>query len=173
MIDKVVMGKKDISNLVIKISEEINIVYHEIEKITIVPILDAVFMFASDLSKRIRNVNTYFKFVKVESYNNGIPGKPILHTCISQSEIENRDVLIVDTIIDSGNTIRLVRDEILKYCPKSLRICALVVKKNDNNKDIKVDFSHKSGVEGFLFGYGTDFEDGSHKNVEYIFSKKG
>ena len=168
-----VLSSEDIKKLIRQISREINMKYNESGKVTIVPILDAAFMFASDLAKNLKSISTEFKFVKVESYNNGIPSKPIIRTNIMQSDVMDKDVLIVDTIIDSGSTVRLVTKKIMELSPKTLNVCALVVKKNDNNKDIKVNFSHKSGVEGFLFGYGTDLDDGSCRNLEFILSKKG
>lgn len=166
---EIVLSNVYIREKVLAIANDINIEY-KCRLLTVVPILDAAFMFTSDLIKHI-DTNMEFSFIKVISYHDGVPTHPELYVNFDTSAIKSKDILIVDTIIDSGNTMRFVKNYLECLSPNSIKICALVVKNNKDNKDINVDFSHVSNVDGFLFGYGTDYKDGTCRNLEHIYRK--
>jgi len=152
----IVLSKLSIYLLIPKIAEKINKEYN---------------MFTSDLIKLI-NVPIILKFVKVKSYVSTNKHNPKIQLLFQESDIFNENILIIDTIIDSGDTIRSVTNLLTCYGPTSIKTCALIKKNNEKNKDINVDFCGVYGLDGFLFGYGTDLNNGSHRNLTDIYSIK-
>jgi len=168
---EIIMSDVYIKMFVSCIANDINIKYKD-RLLTVVPILDAAFMFTSDLVKHIKT-DLEFCFIKVISYHDGVPTHPELYVNFQPNNIKSKDILIIDTIVDSGNTTRVVKNYLEGLSPNSIKICALVVKNNKDNKDIYVDFSGVVNIDGFLFGYGTDYKDGTCRNLEHIYRSKG
>jgi hypoxanthine phosphoribosyltransferase len=155
-----------ILNIVKSISRRIEIFYDK-KQITMIPILDASFMFSSDLSRNI-SLPMKIKFMKISSYIDGIATDPklIIDPIIDE---DDKELLVVDTIVDSGSTLELAVNHLSKY-NKPIKTCALIRKNNKSNKHINIDFEGMCGEEGFLFGYGTDFKDGTCRNLDCILS---
>lgn len=166
----IALSKLSIYLLLQRIAEKINKEYTN--GITVVPILDAAFMFASDLIRLIR-VPVIVKFMKIKSYTEFLNRHtPEVQLLCRDTDILNQDILIIDTIVDSGNTMRYAINHINSLSPKSIKACALIIKNNEENKDINVDFYGVSNIDGFLFGYGTDYNNGSFRNLTNIYSKR-
>lgn len=165
----IALSKLSIHLLLPKIADKINREYTN--TITVIPILDAAFMFASDLIKLIK-VPVRLKFMKVKSYYGTNRCVPKVQLLCNNSDIINQDVLIVDTIIDSGNTIRYAINHLNSLTPRSIKVCALIIKNNEENRNMSIDFYGVSNLDGFLFGYGTDLNNGSYRNLTNIYSKR-
>ena len=83
------------------------------------------------------------------------------------ASIEGKNVLIVEDIIDSGNTLYYLKELLLKRNPKSLKICALLDKKARRVKDIVPEYIGFEIEDKFIVGYGLDFKD-NFRNLPYI-----
>ncbi len=167
-IGDVVIPERAIRNRVAEMGDEILNAFGEpAEGITIVSVLAGSIVFLSDL---IRQLPTKMRLgiVSVTSY----PGRAtsskgaILETW-KLPDLRNCHVLIVDDIVESGGTLRLVLDEIKKSAPRSVKTAVLLRKIAKAPKDLPIDFVGFDIDDAFVVGYGLDF-DGYYRNLPYI-----
>lgn len=138
------------------------------EEIILICILKGAVYFAVDLSKKINTSVVILDFMKVSSYgkNKETTGKVEL-TIDLNINIENKNVIIVEDIIDSGYTLNYLYDYLKSKNPKTLKICVLLDKKERRKKDIKVDYTAFEVEDKFIVGYGLDYEN-KYRNLPYI-----
>ncbi len=136
-----------------------------------IPILVAVlkgsFIFIADLCRKI-SIPVIFDFMAVSSYGDSMASSGVVR--ISKDldySIENRDVLIIEDIIDSGRTLNYLVKNIEARNPRSVEICALL------DKDVPGKFKNKIKYKGFdipnkfVVGYGLDFAE-NYRNLPFI-----
>ena len=117
----------------------------------------AVYFFA-DLIKHI-DIPVMIDFARLSSYRNGTTsGKMELIADIT-AEIENRDVLIVEDIVDSGKTLSYFIDLLKEKKPASIKICTFLDKKERREVDITADYIGFDIPCGFVIGYGLDYAE--------------
>ncbi len=154
---------KRINEIANRISEE-----YKNEEILLVCVLKGAVYFAVELSKKITNNTVIIDFMKVSSYGNGTTTTGIVDLKIDLStNIENKNVIIVEDIIDSGYTLNYLYEYLNKKNPKTLKICVLLDKKERREKEIKVDYTGFEIENKFVVGYGLDYED-KYRNLPYI-----
>lgn len=147
----------EISKKVQRLGEQITRDYRD-KDLLIIGILKGSFIFLADLVRAI-NLNPEIDFIIVSSYKDSMtPDKIELKADIGAS-IKNRHVLLVEDLLDSGGTLDYVRDKILSERPASLKICALIKKKKNNQKGVPVDYLGFEIEDKFIIGYGTDFAE--------------
>ena len=125
--------------------------------------------FTIDLSKKITDSDVILDFIRVSSYgvnNRETTGKPDFKLDISEN-IGNKNVIIVEDIIDSGITLSYLYDYLKTKNPKSLKICVLLDKKARRQKKIKVDYTGFEIENKFVLGYGLDYDE-KYRNLPYI-----
>jgi len=134
-------------------------------------VLKGAVVFLADL---IRNLDMHvgLDFVQVSSYGSRIEtsGEVKLIRPIT-TDIEDRDVLIVDDIIDSGLTLYRLKENLLSRNPASLRICVLLDKPERRTENIKVDYMGFEIPNEFIIGYGMDY-NGQYRGLRYIATLK-
>lgn len=146
-----------------KISKE-----YKNEEVVLVCILKGAVYFAIDLSKKITDSVLILDFMKVSSYGNNKETTGEVELTIDlNTNIENKNVIIVEDIIDSGYTLNYLYDYLKSKNPKTLKICVLLDKKEKRKKDIKVDYTVFEVENKFIVGYGLDYED-KYRNLPYI-----
>ncbi len=129
------------------------------EDIVFVCLLKGSFMFTSDLVRCIRN-KSRVDFMRVASYGNGMQSKgKVSVTKDLEEDIEGKNVVIVEDIIDSGITLSSIRDMLKKRRPKTLKICALVDKRARRKVEIEGDYVGFTINDGFIVGYGIDYAE--------------
>ena len=84
-----------------------------------------------------------------------------------RTDIKDKNVIIIEDIIDSGNTLSYLYDYLLEKCPKSLKICVLLDKKERREKEVNVSYVGFSVNDKFVLGYGLDYDEG-YRNLTYI-----
>ncbi len=165
---KVLIEKEQIEKRIIELAEQISKEYNG-EDITIVCVLKGAAYFALDLSKKIKNSDVIMDFVKVSSYGNNqreTTGKIDFKLDITE-DIEGKNVIIVEDIIDSGITLNYLYNYLNEKNPKTLKICVLLDKKERRVKPIKVDYTGFEIENKFVLGYGLDYDE-RYRNLEYI-----
>jgi len=135
--------------------------------LTMVPILSGSIIFLADLIRELP-LKMKIALVQVSAY----PGKSIEaaepRTMIELTgEVEGRDVLIVDDILDSGRTLRRVKEMISERNPRSLRSAVLLQKPDKTPADVQADFVGFDIEDLFVVGYGLDFDD-HYRNYPHI-----
>ena len=163
---KTLIGKRDLNKRIGEIAGEISKDFNK-EPILIVCILKGATYFAIDLSKKIKNNNVEIDFMKISSYNGTeSTGKVSISLDIS-TNIEGRNVIIVEDIIDSGISLNYLYNHLIEKKPKSLKIAVLLDKKERRKKDINVDYTGFVIEDKFVVGYGLDYNE-QYRNLDYI-----
>jgi hypoxanthine phosphoribosyltransferase len=132
-----------------------------------IAILNGAFMFASDLFKEI-NIDAEICFIKLASYK-GTKSTGNVITAIGLDEtIKGRHVIIVEDIVDTGNTLSQFLPQLIEQQPASLKIAALLTKPDALVNPLVVDYTGFSVPNKFLLGFGLDY-DGLGRNLPEIY----
>ncbi|MDD5008893.1 MAG: hypoxanthine phosphoribosyltransferase [Syntrophorhabdaceae bacterium] len=155
---KKLFSKEDIEGAVKRLASLIEKDF-EGEDIVFVCLLKGSFMFTSDLVRCIGNPSRV-DFMRVSSYGNAMKSRgEISVTKDLEEDIKDRNVVIVEDIIDSGLTLKSVREILKKREPKTLKICALVDKRARREVEIEGDYIGFTIDDGFIVGYGIDYAE--------------
>ena len=150
-----IISAKEIDSRIKELSVDISNHYKKSTPI-ILGILNGSVIFVSDLIRALQ-INCEIDFIKVESYFGKIKSSGSIKIIKDISlNISNRDVLIVEDIIDSGLTLRYLKKRLNKLKPKSVRIISLLKKDRNLNLDIKADWIGFNIDDIFVVGYGLD-----------------
>lgn len=164
---KVLIEEQELMERVKSLGRQISKDY-ENEDIFVICILKGAMYFTVDLSKNIKSDKLEIDFMKVSSYGNEFVSSGNINIIKDlDGSIEGKNVLIVEDIIDSGNTLYYLKEMLLKRNPKSLKICALLDKKSRRIKDIVPEYIGFEIEDKFVVGYGLDFKD-YFRNLPYI-----
>ena len=134
----------------------------------IIGILKGSFIFVADLIRSIQ-LKTEIDFIRVSSYRDEMnPGDIELVTDLGVP-IKDRDVLLVEDLLDTGGTLKFIREYILSKHPASFKICALLNKKKARKSVIELGYVGFEIEDKFVVGYGTDFaEEGRNLPDIYV-----
>ncbi len=133
----------------------------------LIGVLKGSVMFMADLMKEI-DIYCAMDFMAVSSYGNSTTSSGVVRILKDLDfEIEGKDVLIVEDIIDSGVTLRYLIDYLKGRKPNSLEIICLLDKPERRKVDIHVKYSGFSVKDYFLVGYGLDYAE-RYRNLPYI-----
>jgi len=134
------------------IADRINKDYSNAENILFLGVLDGSFMFASELYKNI-TLSSQISFIKIKSYEN-TESKNIKEIIGLPDNLENKNIIIIEDIVDSGKTINYIKNKI--NC-KSIRIASLLNKSCCHN--LSLDYFGFEISNKFAIGYGLDYND--------------
>lgn len=133
----------------------------------IVSVLRGSFTFMADLTRSI-DLPCTVDFISVSSYGVGTSSSGQVKIVKDLSEsIEGRDLIIVEDILDSGNTLDYLRNVLMARKPASIRICTLLDKPERREKDIQADYVGFNIPNAFVVGYGLDYAE-RYRNLPYI-----
>jgi hypoxanthine phosphoribosyltransferase len=158
-IERVLITREQIDERVAELGRELVEVYGRSQDLTIVAVLSGSVIFLADLMRQIP-FKMKIALITVSSYA-GATTESKGATLVQQlrGELAGRDVLIVDDILDTGNTLRLVQSEILRRRPASLRTCVLLRKPGKAPDDVTADFVGFDIDDVFVVGYGLDYNN--------------
>jgi hypoxanthine phosphoribosyltransferase len=133
----------------------------------LIGILKGGFMFMADLIRSM-DIPMEVDFMAISSYGSGVTssGAVKIRKDIDVN-IEGRHVIVVEDIIDSGLSIRYIRDYLMRHKPSSVKVCALLNKPKAHAKDLNIDYVGFDIGNEFVVGYGLDY-DGLYRNLPYI-----
>ena len=136
-------------------------------QIHMICILKGGVFFMCELAKRI-TVPVSLDFMCVGSYGDGTKSSGVVRIAKDLDEsIEDKEVLIVEDIVDSGNTLYYLMDVLRKRNPSSIRLCTLLDKPDRRVKDVKADYLGFEIPDEFVVGYGLDYAQ-KYRNLPYI-----
>ena len=165
-----IISEKSIMERVHQIADDISNQYKS-EVPILIGILNGIFIFASDLVRAMK-INCEIDFIKVSSYS-GTKSKGTVHLRKDISaDITDRHVIIVEDIIDSGLTIRFIRERLLDAQPKSVSIVTLLMKPELAEIDFDVNWVGFEIPPHYVVGYGLDY-DQKFRNLRGIFRLGG
>ncbi len=163
---EVLISEEEVEARISELAEQMNKDYAGKEMHLIVILKGSVF-FACELAKQIK-VPVTMDFMSVSSYGDGMvsAGKITVKKELDE-EITGKDVLIVEDIVDSGNTLFHLKKLLLARNPKSLKIVTLLDKPDRRTADIETDYCGFSIPDKFVVGYGLDHAQ-RYRNLPYI-----
>lgn len=163
---KVLISEEEVDARIRELGEKISKEY-EGKQIPLICVLKGGVFFMCELAKRI-TVPVSMDFMCVGSYGDGTKSSGVVRLAKDLDEsIENKEVLIVEDIIDSGNTLYYLMDVLRQRKPASLRLCTLLDKPDRRVKDVHVDWTGFEIPDEFVVGYGLDYAQ-KYRNLPYI-----
>lgn len=167
LVKEILITEEEIQNRIKELTIEIGSYYQKIEKpLILIGILRGCLPFFSDFMMKL-DIECATEFMYVESYAGKTTSfEPKIKFDIFQ-DIKNRDVLIVEDIIDSGKTLLTIVNYLKKSQPKSIKILTLLDKKVKRTVDIDADWFGFEVPDNFLVGYGLDYQE-ILRNLPYV-----
>lgn len=162
---KPLLTTEQIQSKVLELADKISRDYIGKELLA-VGILKGSFMFFADLVRAIR-VPITIDFVIASSYLKTTSTGEIKVFYDIREEITNKNVLLIDDIVDTGVSLNFIRENVLSKSPASLKICAFLDKKERRVADVPIDYIGFEIPDKFVVGYGLDY-DNKYRNLPYI-----
>ncbi len=157
--------KKIISEIGLKISTD-----YKNKNLVLIGILKGSFIFLADLAREI-SLDHEMDFIAASSYEGTATTGKVKITKDIDIDIKNKDILIVEDIVDTGNTLSALIRHFESFEPGSIKICSLIDKHERREVDIKVTYSGFSLEKGFIVGYGLDYNE-KYRNLSAIYDLK-
>jgi hypoxanthine phosphoribosyltransferase len=173
---KVLISRQQIADRVTAIGAEITRDFSG-QAVVLVGVLKGAAIFLSDLARTIQ-LDATFDFIGVSSYGNRpTPAQELQHGWDSTGEVQltkdvdqsmkDRNVILVEDILDTGLTLNYLKKIIVAHQPKTLRIAALLDKPSRRKQPIKADYVGFSIPDEFVVGYGLDYAE-KYRNLPDI-----
>ena len=162
---KELISKEKIEKRIEELANEISKDY-EGKNIEFIVVLKGAAIFAVELAMKIKP-NVRFEFIEISSYS-GTESTGVLKVNKElKADIEGKDVLVVEDIIDTGRTLSYLRESLLSKNPKSLKICTLVNKPSRRIVDVPIDYNGFDIEDKFIVGHGLDIDE-DYRNMPFI-----
>lgn len=165
-IKEILFTQEDLKAITKELGEKVTRDYKD-KKLYLVTILKGAVVFLTDF---MRNVDLLCEvdFMVVSSYGSGVTSSGNVKIIKDLDvPLEDKDILIVEDILDSGNTLKFVVDMIKKRHPKSVEVCALLDKPSRRIADIQAKYVGREIPDEFVVGYGLDYDE-KYRNLPYL-----
>jgi|TARA_B110000263_G_scaffold179699_1_gene157259 hypoxanthine phosphoribosyltransferase len=162
---KLLISEEDIKKRVKVLAEQINKDYKDKAPI-FVGILNGCYVFMADLLREV-TIDTEVDFVKIRSYESDKSTGTIKFRKDISADINNRHVIIVEDIIDSGFTINFLVNRLKGSGPKSVAVASILFKKEVAKIDFEVDYVGFEIPPEFVVGYGLDYDE-KYRNLKDV-----
>lgn len=169
-IERCLISKEQIADKVSIIGKQISIDYKG-KSLVVVGILKGAILFLSDLIREIE-IPLYLDFMAVSSYGSSTESSGIVRILKDlDKSIENKEVLIVEDIIDSGLTLKYLVENLEARKPNSVKVCTLLDKPARRKTQVSIDYNGFVIPDEFAVGYGLDYND-KYRNLPGIYVLK-
>ena len=166
---EIYIPETEIAKIVLNIADQIN--NSGIEKPLFIAVLNGSFLFAADVIRKITIPNSEISFVKLASYEGTESTGKVNELIGLNQDLKGRNVIILEDIIDTGNTLTTLTQMIEKKENSSLKIATLLYKPEAYTKEISIDYIGKSIPNKFVVGYGLDYDE-IGRNLPHIYKLK-
>lgn len=165
-IEKILVSEKEIEGFVNTLAKQIEKDYNG-KEFVMVGLLKGSISFMVDIMKKV-NLDFAIDFMVASSYGSATEssGNVEIKKDVSMP-IANKDILIIEDIIDSGNTLSFIVKYLLSKGANSVKICTLFDKPLRRKVDIKPDYSGMIVPDEFIVGYGLDYDE-KYRNLPYV-----
>ena len=165
-VESILVSEEEIKEIIKNLSQKINNDYGE-EELTVIVILKGSMIFASDLIRHFK-MPVNIEFMRVSSYGAGTASSGFINIKQDvENDIKGKNILIIEDIIDSGNTLYKLKEVLLERNPKTCRICTLLDKPDRRVTDVAVEYQGKVIPDEFVVGYGLDYNE-QYRNLNYV-----
>lgn len=163
---KVLLTEEEVDKRIQEIGEQISRDYAG-RQVHLVCVLKGGSFFMCELAKRI-TVPVSLDFMSVSSYGKDTKSSGVVKIVKDLDEpLKDKDVIVVEDIVDSGRTLNYLMEMLRDRGPKSLHLCTLLDKPDRRVIDVKVDYTGFEIPDKFVVGYGLDY-DQRYRNLPYI-----
>ena len=165
----IMIPRKQIETRILEIARDLNAEYKDKNPVFI-GVLNGAFLFMADL---FRNIETpcEISFIRVSSYSGTESTGQMKNVVGLSGNINNRHVIIVEDIVDTGETVSYLMQEISKHQPASVKLATLLFKPQALKKQVAVDYAGFEIPPAFVVGYGLDY-DRYGRNLQDIYVLK-
>lgn len=167
-LSEILISEESLKSRVKELGEQISKDYENSSSLVLICILRGGVMFLTDLMRAIK-IPHAIEFMAVESYGSGLRASSgqvrISHDL--NTDIHDRDVILVEDIIDSGHTLSSVLELLSSRKPRSLQVCTLLDKFERRELEVFVKYVGFPILNKFVFGYGLDLDD-LYRNLPFV-----
>jgi len=164
---RVLIDEKSAIQRVKELGEQITKDYKDSNNLMVIGILKGAVVFMSDLIKEIK-LPLKIDFMAVSSYGASTKTSGVVRILKDlDEEIEGKDVLIVEDIVDTGLTLHYLLDNLRSRKPNSIKICCFLDKPSRRRVQVKVDYIGFEIPDEFVIGYGLDYAE-KYRNLPYV-----
>lgn len=165
-IEKIILTEEQIEKRICEIADEFKNIYGD-EELVFICILKGSVMFTADLARKLGD-NVRLEFMQVSSYGDGAVSSGNIKIIKDlNTSIADKHAVIIEDIIDTGNTLKSLKAVLSTRNPKSLKLCAFLDKPSRRTADINADYVGFEVEDNFLVGYGLDYSQ-KYRNLPYI-----
>jgi hypoxanthine phosphoribosyltransferase len=165
-----VLSKAEIRERVKTLGKSISEDYGD-NRLVILGVLKGAFVFLADLIREIK-IPFEVEFIQLASYGADTQSSgEVKQVKAFHIDLADRDVLVVEDIIDSGLTIAYLLERLKQFRPKSIRVCALIDKRARREVEVPLEYIGHTVHSGFLVGYGLDYNE-SYRGLPEIYHLK-
>lgn len=162
----VLLSEEEVDRRIKEIGEQISRDY-EGKSVHLICVLRGGSFFMCELAKRI-TVPVSLDFMSVSSYGGDTKSSGVVRIVKDLDDpLKDKDVIVVEDIVDSGRTLSYLLEMLRDRKPRSLRLCTLLDKPERRVTDVKVDYTGFAIPDEFVVGYGLDY-DQKYRNLPYI-----
>lgn len=163
---RVLLAEEDVDRRIQEIGDQISKDY-EGKQVHLICVLKGGSFFMCELAKRI-TVPVSLDFMSVSSYGSSTKSSGVVKIVKDLDEpLKDKDVLVVEDIVDSGRTLSYLLEMLKDRGPKSIKLCTLLDKPERRVVDVHVDYTCFQIPDEFVVGYGLDY-DQRYRNLPYI-----
>ena len=165
-LDRVLFEEPAIHRRLDQIAAQISKDYRDRE-LTVIAVLNGSLIFIADLLRRIP-LPLKLDCLSVASYHGKAKtSQEVIFKQIGLPDVADRNILLLDDILDSGHTLAAIREKLKTANPRSIRICVLLSKKKERTRQVDADYVGFEIEDEFVVGYGLDFME-QYRNLPYI-----
>jgi len=169
---KIFIRSAEIHKMIVKMAAEIDAHYPASEELVCVGVLKGAWIFHADLVRAMKRPVT-IDFIRAASYGHGTSSSGTVRIMKDiESEIKGKHVLLVEEIVDSGRTLSFIKNRLASSEAKSVKIAALLDKKERREVPCEADFLGTVVPNEFLVGYGLDWGE-NYRSLADIYSVPG
>ncbi len=163
----VLISEEEIQQRVAALAERISNDYDSDDELVLVGVLKGSFIFLADLARKLTIPRT-IEFIAVSSYGSGSKSTGAVRLVMDvRGNIEDKHVLIVEDIVDTGHTLKYLIGMLESHRPASVKTCALVRKAERAEVDVNVDYLGFDIGDEWVVGYGLDYAE-QNRTLPYI-----
>ena len=164
---KVLLASETIQARIREMAGEIDAAYPKDEPIHLVCVLKGGFMFMADLVRAMA-ARVSLDFIAVSSYGSGTKSSgEVRFQKDLDTSIEDRHVLLVEDIVDTGRTLKYLQQILARRAPRTIRTACLLSKPSRREVEVPVEYIGFTIEDKFVVGYGLDYDE-KYRNLPYI-----
>lgn len=164
---KILISEAEIRQRVTELAQQISADYADKGELVLLGVLKGSFIFLADLSRAL-TIPRSIEFIAVSNYEHGsMPSGAVRLVMDVRESIEGRHVLIVEDIVDTGQTLHYLIGMLSSRGPASIKACTLLHKEHKTEVDVDVDYQGFSIGDEWVVGYGLDYAE-KDRTLPYI-----